>query len=440
MAGTKKTFELVWTALPAWIRSVLTVSAFLLALDLFFVAISLLGAFKSLGSGLGHDLIVELAANPILGLVVGILVTSVVQSSSSTTSLVVGLVAAGTLGDDPVHAVRVAVPIVMGANIGTSVTNILVSFGHVGDRREFERAFAAATVHDFFNVLSVIVLLPLQIATNFLGRLSMAAVDLFSRAGGLSFASPLKLLVKPQQHLVSSILDNHWAAAWIVCTTLAGLVLVALQHVLKRALLGQPARLQQLGLVLALGSLAMVIAEVPGLLHSSELATLLVALIGLFTALWAMVRVMRGVVLGRIERLFHNYIFKTPVRAMVLGLLFTALVQSSSVTTSLIVPIAGAGLLTLEQIYPYTLGANVGTTVTAMLAALSLGQPAAVAVAAAHLFFNLLGIAIFYPLRRLPIFLARRLAALSVVFPPTAPLFVAVVFFIVPIVLIAIVR
>ncbi len=61
--------------------------------------------------------------------------------------------------------VRPAIPIVMGANIGTSVTNTIVSMAQSGDRREFRRAFAGATVHDMFNWLTVLVLLPIEWAT-----------------------------------------------------------------------------------------------------------------------------------------------------------------------------------------------------------------------------------------------------------------------------------
>lgn len=50
----------------------------------------------------------------------------------------------------------------MGANIGTSVTNTIVALGQVGDRDEFRRAFAGATVHDMFNWLTVIIMLPIE--------------------------------------------------------------------------------------------------------------------------------------------------------------------------------------------------------------------------------------------------------------------------------------
>ena len=57
---------------------------------------------------------------------------------------------------------------VMGANIGTSVTNTFVSMGQIGDRNNFQRAFAAATVHDMFNWLTVLILLPLEMASGYL--------------------------------------------------------------------------------------------------------------------------------------------------------------------------------------------------------------------------------------------------------------------------------
>jgi len=68
--------------------------------------------------------------------------------------------------------VRQAVPIVMGANIGTSVTNTIVSLMQASDRNEFRRAFAAATVHDMFNWLTVIVLLPIEVTFHFLEKIT----------------------------------------------------------------------------------------------------------------------------------------------------------------------------------------------------------------------------------------------------------------------------
>ena len=107
--------------------------------------------------------------------------------------------------------------------------------------------------------------------------------------------------------------------------------------------------------------------------------------------------------------LFDRVLFRNDVTSFGLGIVTTTAVQSSSATTSLIIPLAGTGVLSLRQIFPYTLGANIGTTITAMLAAMSTGEPAAVIVGLAHLSFNILGIAIFYPLKALPIWMAQKL-------------------------------
>jgi len=316
----------------------------------FLVSIGLIGkAFKLFSGGFVGELI-QSASNPVIGLFVGILVTSLVQSSSTTTSLVVALVGSGTM------PVATAIPVVMGANIGTSVTNILVSLGHLNHGREFRRAFAAANVHDFFNVLAVLILFPLQLATNFLGILSSRLAELFYDIGGLTFASPLKLATAPAVNGAVHLIGNH---PWLL---------------------------------------------------------LLASLTLMFTTLRQLVVLLKKLVISRVEALFDQVIFRTAGRAMLFGLVITALVQSSSVTTSLAVPLAGAGILTIQQIFPYTLGANVGTTITAILAALAVGEVNAVTVAFAHMLFNVCGILVIWPfpaIRRLPILMAEKMTAVA---------------------------
>lgn len=70
-----------------------------------------------------------------------------------------------------VLSVSLAIPIVMGANIGTSVTNTIVAIGQITNKNDFRRAFAGATVHDVFNWLTVLILLPLEVIT---GRLAVS--------------------------------------------------------------------------------------------------------------------------------------------------------------------------------------------------------------------------------------------------------------------------
>jgi sodium-dependent phosphate cotransporter len=343
--------------------------ALMFLLYAFLVSIGMLGkAFKMFSGGFVGGLI-ESASNPLLGLFVGILATTLVQSSSTTTSLVVALVGSGGM------PIATAIPIVMGANIGTSVTNTLVSLGHIGRGREFERAFAASTVHDFFNILAVIALFPLQLATNFLGILSTQMANLFAEVGGLTFASPLKLVTGPAVKAAATLLDGH---PWLL---------------------------------------------------------LISALVIMFASLRYLVVALKSIVLGRVEAFFDQTLFANAGRAMFFGVLITVLVQSSSITTSLAVPLAGAGILTLMQIFPYTLGANIGTTITAILAALAVGEISAVTVAFAHLLFNICGIVLIWPLpaiRRIPLNVAGGFAAVAANHRWIAIAYILVCFYAVP--------
>jgi len=172
-------------------RSFISIIALIIFLYLFIFSLELMGvSLKMLGKEFARSLI-HMTSNPAAGLFIGILSTSVIQSSSSTTSIVVGMVAGGAL------EISSAIPIIMGANIGTSVTNTLASLPQINRRSEFNRAFSAATVHDFFNVLVVLVLFPIQTMTNFLGRIATLMGESFQHIGGLTFMSPVKVLTSP---------------------------------------------------------------------------------------------------------------------------------------------------------------------------------------------------------------------------------------------------
>ncbi len=346
------------------------VGALLALMYAFFLSITLMeDSFKFFGSGFAEQLLTT-TANPFVGLFIGILATSLVQSSSTVTSMAVGLVAGGAL------SVPGAIPIVIGANIGTSVTNTLVSVGHISRPAEFQRAFAAATVHDFFNLFAVLILFPLHLATNFLGITATFLGRTLSESGGLKLVNPIKFVVDPA---------------------------------------------------------ADAIARMTG---ESGVLMLVVAIILLFAALRYIVVNLKILVIGRVEAFFDTVLFKTALRAMAFGMILTIMVQSSSITTSLAVPLAGAGILTLQQIFPMTLGANLGTPITAMLAALVTGSEAAVTVAFAHVLFNAFGIIIIWPARWVPIRLAMALAqgAMRSKIVPFA--YIGTVFFLIPLALI----
>ncbi len=357
--------------------ALLKLAGILVFLYLFIVGIGAMGhSFKLFGSEFSER-ILNTTASPLAGLFIGILATSLVQSSSTTTSIVVGMVAGGAI------SIQGAIPIIMGANIGTTVTNTIVSIGHINRKAEFRRAFAAAIVHDFFNIVAVAVLFPLELATGFLNRSATHLAALFEGVGGLTLGSPLKAATTPTITFLAELVDQ------------------------------QPVLL------------------------------LIIAVLLIFATLIGIVKILRSLVLKRVSSFFDEHLFKTAARAFFFGILLTALVQSSSITTSLAVPLVGAGLLSLLQIFPYTLGANVGTTVTAMLAALSTANVAAITVSFAHLLFNISGILLIWPIkkvRRLPILMAEFAAATAIKNRFLPLLFILFVFFIIPLIFIVTMR
>lgn len=365
--------------LPKTLAQILALIGILL---LFFVALEMMGdAFKLMGEGFAENLI-KTTSSPLIALFTGILATSLVQSSSTVTSLTVALVASGTLG------IEGAIPIMMGANIGTTVTNTIVSMGHITQPQEFRRAMAGATVHDFFNWLTVIILLPLELMFGILSKPAHALEAGLSGIGGAELLSPLKVVVKPiSEFAVHTLGDN-------------------------------------------------------GIL------VLIVGLLALFLALRYLVVLLKALVLGKSEGAFDKYIFGKPIVAMAFGALLTFFVQSSSVTTSLVIPLIGAGILTVRQVFPYMLGANIGTTLTALLAALALAgsatgivevdhAAAALTVAFVHVLFNLFGVALIYPvsrIREIPIRMAEFIGDLAFKNRAYAILYLVGLFYLLPLV------
>ncbi len=338
----------------------------------FFVGLDMMGlSFKLFGKGFAEALI-ERTSNPFVGLFVGLLATTLVQSSSTTTSMIVALVAAGAL------TIEGAIPMVMGANIGTSVTNTLVSLAHVTRREEFQRAFAGATVHDFFNWMAVLILLPLELATGFLARSANLFESVLEGAGGFRLFDPLKAVIRPVSSGLADLLGN------------------------------------------------------------SGIAVLIVGVALLIASLKFLVDLLKVLMTGRAEETLHRTLFRSAIAATAAGLAVTVMVQSSSITTSLMVPLVGAGVVTLEQIFPFTIGANIGTTVTAMLAALSTGSPAAVSVALSHLIFNLTAALLIYvpkPIRAIPLALAKGLGRMAAKNRLLAGAYILIFFFGLPILL-----
>ena len=337
-------------------------ACFVLLLFVFLLGIRGLGeGFQLLGTDI-LDSFFKATDNPFIGLIVGLLATTVMQSSSVTTSMVVALVAAP---ENPLPLAN-AVPMIMGANIGTTVTSTIVSLGHMGRVDEFRRAFPVAICHDLFNYLVVLVLLPLELMTGYLQRTAVVIGSLVEGTGGVTYQSPIRAALNsgfaPIENLSRSLFEIQ---------------------------VGQAAFL------------------------------LVVSGLFIFSALYLLVRTMRTAAHDRVEVIITGLLGSSALLAMLIGVVVTVMVQSSSITISLLVPLAAAGVLRLEQAFPVTLGANVGTTVTAFFAALAVSGPNATAgleIALVHLLFNVSGILLVYPvggIRRLPLRLAKALSGIA---------------------------
>lgn len=332
------------------IRRVLTV---LVLLYLFLVGVKCLSTgLKMMGGDFAKTLF-SMGDQPFVSLMAGMLATVLFQSSSVTTAIIVGLVSAGTL------SIGGAVPMIMGANLGTSVTNSLVSLGYVKDMKNFKRAFAAATVHDFFNILAVLILLPIELMTGFIEKMAVYSSSiLYGSVSGFKYKSPIKAAIKPPVKAMKTFVADTFGTdvSGVVMMILAGVIIIA--------------------------------------------------------ALGFIVKIMRTIIESHKGELINNVLSKNAYGSILFGIIITISVQSSSITTSLLIPMAGSGLLSLNSIYPITIGANIGTTATALIAALT-GNAAGLSIALVHLFFNLIGTMIFFPIktmRKIPIRMAEMLA------------------------------
>ena len=348
------------------------IAGILSALYLFLVGIAgMSSAIKHMGSEFAETVLTT-TSDPFIALFIGIFATVLFQSSSTTTSLIVGMVSSGSL------TIASSVPMIMGANIGTTVTNTIVSIGHINRGTEFKRAFAASTVHDFFNIMAVIIVFPIEIIYHPLQKISeWFALKLFGKIENidvLQAQSPIKIAVKAGAKFVQKFtLDN-------------------------------------------------------------DIIYLILSVTITFLMLYSLVKLLKSLVLKKIEGFFDQYIFNTAIKAMVFGVIITVMVQSSSITTSLVVPLAGAGVLTLRQIFPFTLGANIGTTVTALLAAIT-GTVSALVASFSHLLFNVFGILIIYGtpfLRNIPLALAENISEAAVSKKYVPILYLLTIFVIIP--------
>lgn len=326
------------------------------------------------------------ANNPVVGLIVGIVATALIQSSSTATAIIVGLVGGGL-------PVTVAVPMVMGANIGTALTSGIVSLSYLGNKEEFNRAFSASTVKDLFNLLAVFIFFPLELLFQPLERLGAAFANLLVGGPDLS-------------------IDEY---------DFVGMITRPLRNLIRDATAFLPEPLN--GILQIIIGIALILVSV----HFMSV-------------------LLKRLMVGRAKEILHTALGRGALASIVAGTIVTILVQSSTATTSLMVPLAGSGVLELSAIYPFTVGANIGTTVTGLLAATAVSGPQAVpamTIALVHFFFNLFGTLIIFGipfLRHLPVVGSERLGTAASEHAWVAFAYLAGVFFVLPLLLLGLSR
>uniref|UniRef100_A0A8D0GEJ1 Sodium-dependent phosphate transport protein 2A n=1 Tax=Sphenodon punctatus TaxID=8508 RepID=A0A8D0GEJ1_SPHPU len=416
-------------------------------------------AFQLAGGKVAGDIFKDNAilSNPVAGLVVGILVTVLVQSSSTSTSIIVSMVASGLLD------VSSAIPITMGSNIGTSVTNTIVALMQAGDRDDFKRAFAGATVHDCFNWLSVLVLLPLEVASGYLHRVTKIAVATLNIRSGQDAPSLLKVITEPFTCLIIQLDKSVITGIAMGDESLSNRSLIKVWCELPAqqvsSLPASPTgflNCSSLGLCNPESARTFsnttrqkchhlfVDSSLPDL--AIGLMLLAGSLVVLCTCLIMLVKLLNSVLKGQAAKAIQKVIntdlpfpfgWVTGYFAILVGAAMTFVMQSSSVFTSAITPLIGLGVISIERAYPLTLGSNIGTTTTAILDALaSPGDKLASAfqIALCHFFFNISGILLWYPLpcTRLPIHMAKELGECTAKYRWFAVLYLIVCFLLLP--------
>lgn len=342
-----------------------TLILFVFALDL------MVSSLQNLGKSAAETILLA-TSNPFTGLFIGLLITAMIQSSSTTTSLVVAFVASGNI------TLESAIPIIMGANVGTTITSTIVSLGFINKKKEFRRAVAAGTFHDFFNILTVIILFPLEYYYGTLSYLSQWIAGSF-------FSTTI------------SESTTTFTPVWSGFNSIIDFLVNAIPS----------------GFVLALLSFAL-----------------------LFTSILLFRKIISGLLMAGSPEKFSRFFFKNIPKSFFWGLVTTAAIRSSTITTSLVVPLVAQKVIPLRKAASFILGANIGTTVTAFIAAiLNSNSSNVISIAIAHFLFNFIGVLIFFPvplLRKIPIELAERLGKLTLRYRLAGFVYILMFFFFIP--------
>lgn len=341
---------------------------------LFILSLDLMGqSFRSLSQEVVQSIITA-SSNPFIGLFIGLLITAIIQSSSTSTAIIITAVASGSI---TFHDV---VPMVLGANIGTTLTSTLISLGFIDKKKEFRKALAAGVIHDFFNIIVVIILFPLELKYGLLSNIT----------------SHISAYIGFEKVPITSATENTY-------------------------------QLFDFGFTESLIKFT-----------GNGIISLILSFVLLIISIKLVSRQIYRSIIGDSQSRLRLYLFKNPFKSFGWGVLTTGLIQSSSITTSLAVPLVATGKVKLKKIAPFIYGTNIGTTITAFIT-VAFNSTTVLNIAILHLLINMIGVTIFLPfaaVRNTPVYLAKKFARFISKYRITVALYILLVFFIIPFVLI----
>ncbi len=315
--------------------------------------------------------LIKLTSNPFITLFIGLLATAILQSSSTTTTMAVALVAVESL------TVEQAIPLIIGANVGTTITSTLVSLSYITKTAEFKKAVSAGVCHDLYNIIMAAIILPLELKYKLLSETSRY---LSEHIPGI-YENKVSIIG------VSNLL---YPITNFVSTNLGSMITIVISFVL------------------------------------------------LFSSVKIISNLLYNKWIGKAKENVDNVFFNRNYKSFGFGLLVTSIVQSSSLTTSLVVPLAATGKVNIKKAFYFILGANLGTTLTAIIAALFRSE-AAMSLAIAHFLFNMIGSILFLSIPLLPsftIYLSEKLGLITLKNRIVGFTYILLTFFLIPFALI----
>lgn len=329
-----------WGKFVRWLLVLLSILVIIIGINLILDGVYGFGTFST-------TQMYQVAKDPLIGVLIGILATALVQSSTTTTTLTVTAVGTGIV------SVPVAIPIILGANIGTTITAMLVAFSYMGERREFKRAFTVAAMHVWFNVLVILFLFVVELLFHPFRTISGAIATEITLTTGGSL---------PTSDVMTRLFDPP--------TQLLGM----------NGLIGSIGNPSISAIVCLVVGTAFILFAVRAM--SSQIRTITAA-----TVTSIMDKVINPENSPKATILSNFWSF-------ILGVLFTLMVTASSVTVASMQPVAVSGVVKQKPLLGVILGANVGTTVTAMFATFAIVSDQgefAIQAALIHLIVNLTG-------------------------------------------------